>query len=190
MADPMTPERLAEIRDLSMNSTSGYATYNPDIWTLDAARRELVAEVERLRHDLDVQRAAMATMLADERQMQAAHDRTRAERDDYRARLVATDRAYAEQAARADAAERERDQMAKRIEQGRQAAVVYAERIAEVEAERDRLAEQVQRVADEAEARAAKQAFNDPYEYGQAIGLRAAAAGLREVLDGTGAGQC
>ena len=37
--------------------------------------------IERLCHDLDVQRAAMATMLEDERQMQAAHDRTRAALD-------------------------------------------------------------------------------------------------------------
>ncbi|MCP9947333.1 hypothetical protein [Actinomadura madurae] len=48
MTEPMSDERLTELRDLNVDSTSGDAPYNPDIWTLDAARRELVAEVERL----------------------------------------------------------------------------------------------------------------------------------------------
>ncbi|WP_436759401.1 hypothetical protein [Streptosporangium sp. V21-05] len=46
---PLTAERLAEFRDLQVDSTAGDAPYNPDVWTLDAARRELVAEVDRLR---------------------------------------------------------------------------------------------------------------------------------------------
>uniref|UniRef100_UPI003F49385E hypothetical protein n=1 Tax=Streptosporangium sp. CA-235898 TaxID=3240073 RepID=UPI003F49385E len=45
---PMTAERVAELRDLQVDSTAGDAPYNPDMWTLDAARRELVAEVDRL----------------------------------------------------------------------------------------------------------------------------------------------
>lgn len=48
MPDPMTPERLAEIRDLSVDSCSGDAPYNPDIWTLEQARKDLLAEVDRL----------------------------------------------------------------------------------------------------------------------------------------------
>lgn len=49
MSTPLTDERLAEIRDLQVDSTSGEAQYNADIWTLEAARKDLLAEVERLR---------------------------------------------------------------------------------------------------------------------------------------------
>lgn len=65
---------------------------------LPGCARCVGAEVQRLRatiaedpdraqllHELDVQRAAMATMLADERQMAAARDQSRAERDAARA---------------------------------------------------------------------------------------------------------
>jgi len=50
-ADPEAPtaERLAEIRDMAVDSLSGDAPYNPDVWALEAARRDLLAEVDRLR---------------------------------------------------------------------------------------------------------------------------------------------
>ncbi|MDH2424827.1 hypothetical protein [Sphaerisporangium sp. TRM90804] len=53
MAEPMSAGRFAEIRDMQVDSTAGEAPYNPDIWTLDEARRELVAEVQRLRSEQD-----------------------------------------------------------------------------------------------------------------------------------------
>lgn len=49
MPEPMTEARLTEIRDLNVDSLAGDAIHNPDVWTLDAVRRELLAEVDRLR---------------------------------------------------------------------------------------------------------------------------------------------
>lgn len=88
MADPMTPERLAEIRERAESVRTWKAVWSAPVPQLcDVDIPDLLAEVKRLRHDLDVQRAAMATMLEDERQMQAAHDRTRAELDAARAEV-------------------------------------------------------------------------------------------------------
>lgn len=44
-----TPERIAEIRDLRVDSCSGDAQHNPDVWALEQARVDLLAEVEGLR---------------------------------------------------------------------------------------------------------------------------------------------
>lgn len=49
MPEPLTPARLAEIRDLNVDSCSADAPYNPDVWELEKARTDLLAEVERLR---------------------------------------------------------------------------------------------------------------------------------------------
>jgi hypothetical protein len=49
MPEPLPPKRLAEIRDLQVDSLSGDARYNPDVWTLEYARMDLLAEVDRLR---------------------------------------------------------------------------------------------------------------------------------------------
>ncbi|MFE9099788.1 LSm family protein [Actinomadura geliboluensis] len=54
VAEPMTDERLAELRDLIVDSTSADAPYNPDIWALEQARKELLAEVDRLRKAIRV----------------------------------------------------------------------------------------------------------------------------------------
>lgn len=43
----LTPERLAEIRDLCVDSTSANAPYNPDVWALERARLDLLAELDR-----------------------------------------------------------------------------------------------------------------------------------------------
>ncbi|MFI7448153.1 hypothetical protein ACIBQX_11700 [Nonomuraea sp. NPDC049714] len=49
MSEPITPEqRLAEIRDLRVDSCSADAPYNPDVWALESARKDLLAEVDRL----------------------------------------------------------------------------------------------------------------------------------------------
>ena len=46
---PMTPERLAEIRGLQVDSLSADAEYNADVWALEQARLDLLAECDRLR---------------------------------------------------------------------------------------------------------------------------------------------
>ncbi|MEU6725569.1 hypothetical protein ABZ917_17830 [Nonomuraea wenchangensis] len=48
----MTPERLAEIRALNVDSCSADAPYNPDVWALEKARTELLAELDRLRREM------------------------------------------------------------------------------------------------------------------------------------------
>lgn len=48
MADPMTRERLAEIRGMNVDSCSADARYNADVWALEYARLDLLAEVDRL----------------------------------------------------------------------------------------------------------------------------------------------
>jgi hypothetical protein len=45
---PLCADRLAEIRDLNVDSCSADAPYNPDVWALEAARIDLLAEVDRL----------------------------------------------------------------------------------------------------------------------------------------------
>jgi hypothetical protein len=74
MAEPITPEqRLAEIRDLRVDSCSADAPYNPDVWALENARGDLLAEVDRLRLEnkrlrLDAEREEQTTgNLIDER---------------------------------------------------------------------------------------------------------------------------
>jgi hypothetical protein len=49
----LTPERLAEIRDLNVDSCSADAPHNPDVWALESARKDLLAEVDRLKAKLD-----------------------------------------------------------------------------------------------------------------------------------------
>jgi hypothetical protein len=45
---PLSAERLAEIRDLNVDSCSADAPFNPDVWALEKARTDLLAEVDRL----------------------------------------------------------------------------------------------------------------------------------------------
>ncbi|MFI6594914.1 hypothetical protein ACIBHX_01630 [Nonomuraea sp. NPDC050536] len=49
MAEPMSEARLTEIRDLNVDSCSADAPYNPDVWALETARMELLAEVDHLK---------------------------------------------------------------------------------------------------------------------------------------------
>lgn len=110
MPEPMTDERVTEVlhaatlgKAIDLAGLVRDSSHAPErkeelrdaiaaVWIRGV--RELAAEVRRLRatvaedperaqllHELDEQRAAMATMLADERDMAAAHDRTRTERD-------------------------------------------------------------------------------------------------------------
>ncbi|MBO3751564.1 hypothetical protein J5X84_36290 [Streptosporangiaceae bacterium NEAU-GS5] len=51
-SQPMTDERRAEIRAMNVDSCSADAHYNPDVWALEAARKELLAEVDRLNTEL------------------------------------------------------------------------------------------------------------------------------------------
>lgn len=44
----LSSERLAEIRDLNVDSCSADAPYNPDVWTLEKARTDLLAHVDSL----------------------------------------------------------------------------------------------------------------------------------------------
>lgn len=52
MSEPLSSERLAEIRDLNVDSCSADAQYNPDVWALEYARMDLLAEVDRLKAEL------------------------------------------------------------------------------------------------------------------------------------------
>ncbi|HEY9411005.1 MAG TPA: hypothetical protein VIP77_15610 [Jiangellaceae bacterium] len=45
---PLTAERLAEIRDLNVDSCSADAPYNPDVWALEKARKDLLAAFDSL----------------------------------------------------------------------------------------------------------------------------------------------
>lgn len=45
---PITTDRLAEIRDLNVDSCSGDAPHNPDVWELEKARTDLLALVDWL----------------------------------------------------------------------------------------------------------------------------------------------
>ncbi|MFI7449580.1 hypothetical protein ACIBQX_18935 [Nonomuraea sp. NPDC049714] len=49
----ITNERLAEIRDLNVDSCSADAPHNPDVWALESARKDLLAEVDRLHGQRD-----------------------------------------------------------------------------------------------------------------------------------------
>lgn len=78
---PMTPERLAEIRGLQVDSLSADAEYNADVWALEQARLDLLAECDRLRahvdhwceqRDVEAQRAIDAEMLAEGWKAEAA----------------------------------------------------------------------------------------------------------------------
>jgi hypothetical protein len=48
----MSTWRLAEIRELRVDETSGDAPYMPGVWDLESARVELLLEVDRLRSKL------------------------------------------------------------------------------------------------------------------------------------------
>jgi hypothetical protein len=45
---PLTAERLAETRDLNVDSCSADAPYNPDVWALEKARKDLLAAFDSL----------------------------------------------------------------------------------------------------------------------------------------------
>jgi hypothetical protein len=57
-----TPERITEIRDLLVDSCSADAQYNPDVWALEQARVDLLAEVNALSADLDQMRGHITHM--------------------------------------------------------------------------------------------------------------------------------
>lgn len=133
MADPMSDERLAEIRRRMDRITA-----EDDDWTLgDYHARDLLAEVERLRADLS--------------ESEGHFDRL--------------SKLYVLACVNA---------------KGLREALIEADKVTAG------LREQVKRVADEAEARAARTVHDDPYEYGQSIGLRTVAAALREALTEAG----
>ncbi|MET8985912.1 hypothetical protein ABZW49_10725 [Nonomuraea wenchangensis] len=89
MPEPLTPERLAEIRDLSVDSCSADAPYNPDVWALEHARTDLLAEVDRLTGGNAALREKAETRLRELATAEAAYrkvgNRAGAARQDYAA---------------------------------------------------------------------------------------------------------
>lgn len=53
MTERMTDARFTELDELQVDSCSGNAPYNQDVWTLEKARGELVREVRACREDLE-----------------------------------------------------------------------------------------------------------------------------------------
>ncbi|TYB71190.1 hypothetical protein FXF51_01770 [Nonomuraea sp. PA05] len=51
---PPPADRLAEIRDLHVGSCTADAPHNPDVWALESARKDLLAEVDRLNKAVEI----------------------------------------------------------------------------------------------------------------------------------------
>jgi hypothetical protein len=61
----MTPEEFAEIEHRQVDSLNADAPHNPDVWTLEADRKALVAEVKRLQAEKDAALAYARRLLAE-----------------------------------------------------------------------------------------------------------------------------